>query len=64
MGKQLERIYEIVTQKAGLGARMNLASKTGVSKSKASEIPDTDELVNKFKALASDLIGENIDNWQ
>lgn len=62
MGKQLERIYEIVTQKAGLDARMNLASKTGVSKSKASEIPDTDELVNKFKALASDLIGENIDN--
>ncbi len=64
MGKQLERIYEIVTQKAGLDARMNLASKTGVSKSKASEIPDTDELVNKFKALASDLIGENIDNLQ
>ncbi len=64
MGKQLERIYEIVTQKAGLDARMNLASKTGVSKSKASKIPDTDELVNKFKALASDLIGENIDNLQ
>jgi len=64
MGKQLERIYEIVTQKAGLDARMNLASKTGVSKSKASEIPDTDELVNKFKALASALIGENIDNLQ
>ena len=64
MGKQLERIYEIVTQKAGLDARMNLASKTGVSKSKAAEIPDTDELVNKFKALASDLIGENIDNLQ
>lgn len=64
MGKQLERIYEIVTQKAGLDARMNLASKTGVSKSKASEIPDTDELVNKFKALASNLIGENIDNLQ
>jgi hypothetical protein len=64
MGKQLEKIYEIVTQKAGLDARMNLASKTGVSKSKASEIPDTEELVNKFKAMASDLIGENIDNLQ
>ena len=64
MGKQLERIYEIVTQKAGLNARISLASKTGVSKSKASEIPDTDELVHKFKALASTLIGENIDNLQ
>ncbi len=62
MGKQLEKIYEIVTQKAGLNARMNLASKTGISKSKAAKMPDTDELVNKFKALASDLIGEDIDN--
>ena len=64
MGKQLERIYEIVTQKAGLNARMKLSAKTGVSKSKASEMPDTEELINKFKMVASDLIGENIDNFQ
>ena len=62
MGQQLERIYEIVTQKAGLDARMVLASKTGVSKNKASKIPDTEELVRKFKALASELIGENLDS--
>ena len=62
MGKQLERIYEIVIQKGGLNARMNLASKTGISKNKAAEIPETDTHVNKFKKLASDLIGENIDN--
>jgi len=62
MGKQLERIYEIVTQKAGLDARMKLATKTGISKSRASEMPDTDELVKKFKALASALIGKNIDS--
>ena len=61
MGQQLERIYEIVTQKAGLDARMILAAKTGVSKSKASKIPDTEDLVRKFKALASELVGENVD---
>jgi hypothetical protein len=60
MGKQLAYIYEIVTQKAGLNARMQLASKTGISKKKAYETPDTDELVNKLKVLASDLIGEEI----
>jgi hypothetical protein len=62
MGKRLEEIYEIVTHKGGLNARMQLASRTGISKNKAYEIPDTDELVNKFKALASDLIGESIDD--
>lgn len=55
-------IYEIVTQKGGLNARMQLASRMGLSKKKACETPDTDELVNKLKALASDLIGENIDD--
>ncbi len=62
MGKRLAEIYEIVTQKGGLNARMQLASKTGISKNKAYETPDTDELVNKLKAIASGLIGENIDD--
>jgi hypothetical protein len=61
MGEKLEKIFEIVAQKAGLNARMELASKSGISKAKAHEIPDTDEAINKLKGLASDLIGENID---
>ena len=61
MGDKLEKIFEIVAQKAGLNARMELASKTGISKKKAHEIPDTDEIVNKLKDVASGLIGESID---
>jgi hypothetical protein len=62
MGKQLENIIEIVVQKTGLDGRMKLATRTGVSKTKAFEIPDTPEIVNKFKAVASELIGEDVEN--
>ncbi len=62
MGAQLEKIFEIVSQKAGLNGRMALATKTGISQKKASEIPDSNELIIKFKALASELIGQEIDS--
>ena len=61
MGQQLEKIFEIVTQKAGLDARMKIATQTGVTRKKAGEVPDSEDLVLKFKALASELIGEDID---
>jgi hypothetical protein len=63
MGQQLEKIFQIVTQKAGLDARMKMATKTGISKKQAVDIADTEEIVGKFKMLASELIGEDIEKF-
>ena len=61
MGTKLGKIYDIVTNKKGYEGRMQFAQKTGVSKIKALKIKDTDEILRKFKLVASDFIGENID---
>ncbi len=61
MGAKLGKIYDIVTNKKGYEGRMQFAQKISISKIKAMKIKDTEEIVRKFKALASDFIGENID---
>ena len=62
MGEKLVKLYEIVTNKAGLEARMELAQRSGVPRSKAAQVEDKDELVEKFKRLASEIIGQNVDD--
>jgi hypothetical protein len=61
MGVKLEELYDLVTQKAGFKGRMQLAVRTGMSKVKAAEAEDTDKLLKQFKAEASEIIGQNID---
>ncbi len=63
MGVKLGKIFDIVANKKGYEGRMQFAQKTGVSKNKALKIKDTDDIVNKFKAVASDFLGENIDKF-
>ncbi len=60
MAERLVRIYEIVTEQAGLPGRMELARKTGLTMVQAAEAKDTEELLSKFKAVASDIIGKGI----
>ena len=60
MGKKLAAIYDLVTQKAGNDGRIRLTTVTGMSKVKAAEEEDTDKLVKKFMAAASEIIGEYI----
>jgi hypothetical protein len=60
MGKKLAAIYDLVTQKAGNDGRIRLTTVTGMSKVKAAEEEDTDKLVKKFMAAASEIIGEDI----
>lgn len=60
MGERLVRIYEIVTEQAGLQGRMELARKTGISMVQAASEKDTEELLSKFKSVASDIIGKSI----
>jgi hypothetical protein len=61
MGTRLQAIYELVTQKAGFKGRIELAVRTGVSKVKAAEMEDTDKNLEKFKAEASEIIGQDVD---
>ncbi|MCI5123397.1 MAG: hypothetical protein D3925_02700 [Candidatus Electrothrix sp. AR5] len=62
MGKTIAKIYDIVTEKKGYEGRVQFAQKTGVSKNKALKIKDSEENIRRFKAAASDFIGENIDH--
>jgi hypothetical protein len=61
MGAKLLEIFDLVAQKAGTNGRMQLAERTGVSKIKAAEIEDTDKILKKFKAEASEIIGQDVD---
>jgi hypothetical protein len=60
MGEKLVRIFEIVTEQAGFKGRLELANKTGMSMAQAAEMKDTDELVKKLKAAASDIIDKGL----
>ena len=54
MGEKLLAIFDLVTQKAGTNARMQLAERTGA-------MEDTDKILKQFKAEASHLIGQEVD---
>ena len=63
MGEKLVKLYEIVTEKGGLEARMELAKRSGVPKSKAEQVDDKEEFVEKFKRLATEIIGQDVDEF-
>ncbi len=63
MGEKLVKLYQIVTDKGGLEARIKLAQRTGVPKSKAAQATDTDEVLEKFKKIASEILGKNVDEF-
>lgn len=60
MAEKLVRIYEIVTEQAGLPGRMELARRTGYSMVQAAATRDTEELLSKFKSVASEILGKGI----
>jgi hypothetical protein len=59
MGEKLIRIFEIVSEQAGLKGRMELATRTGISLSRATQMKDTDELVKRMKEMASSVLDKN-----
>jgi len=60
MGKKLVRIFEIVTEQAGVKGRLALASKTGISMAKAAEMKDTEDQISELKAAANEILDMNI----
>lgn len=63
MGATLEKIYKVVTDKAGFEGRLKLAEKTGISRTKAVEMEDTAEIIAKFKETADQILGQDIDEF-
>ncbi|MBP1710964.1 MAG: hypothetical protein H6Q49_1166, partial [Deltaproteobacteria bacterium] len=45
MGEKLVRIFEVVQDQTGLKGRMELATRTGISLNKATQMKDTEELI-------------------
>ena len=60
MGEKLVRIFEIVTERAGYKGRLELANKSGMTMTQAAGMQDTDELVKKLKATASEIIDKGL----
>jgi hypothetical protein len=59
MAQKLMKMYEFVNQQGGLQAQMRLAMKTGTPSSRASTVPDTPDLVEKFKAAVKEITGKD-----
>jgi hypothetical protein len=56
MGEKLVRIFEIVQEQSGLKGRMELATRSGISLNRATQIKDTEELVKRMKDIASSIL--------
>ncbi len=59
MGEKLVRIFEIVQEQAGLKGRMSLATRTGISLTRASQIKDAEDVVKRMKDVASSILEKN-----
>ena len=57
MGAILVQIFDIVSNRLGNKGRMQLAVRTGISRTRAAEIPDDPETVAKFKKAATEILG-------
>jgi len=63
MGEKLAKIYQIVEEKGGNPGRIKLASATGLPRKDAAEMKDKPEIVDKFKSIASEILGFNIEEF-
>jgi len=63
MGEKLAKIYKVVEEKGGNPGRISLALKTGLPKKDAEEMKDKPEIIERFKAIASEILGFNIDEF-
>ena len=58
MGQRLAKLYEYAEKNGGIQVKMRIAMKTGVSSTKAAEIPDTDDLIAKARAVIKESTGK------
>ena len=63
MGEKLAKIYKVVEEKGGNASRIKLAQSTGLPKKDAEEMKDKPEVIERFKAIASEILGFSIDEF-
>ena len=63
MGVMINEIYKIVTEKTGFKGRMRLAVRTGISRTIASKMEDSPEMITRFKEAADEIVGHDIDPY-
>ncbi|MCJ7526105.1 MAG: hypothetical protein MUP71_12920 [Candidatus Aminicenantes bacterium] len=62
MGEKLAKIFKIIEEKTGNPGRIRLAAATGFPKKDAEEMKDKPDVVEKFRNVASDILGYSIDD--
>lgn len=60
MGDKVLKYYELVAARGGLQAKMRLAMKTGTPSTKAGEVPDSPEILQKFYDAAKEIVGSDV----
>ncbi len=60
MGEKLVKYYDFARQSGGPATTMRLAMKTGVPSTKAADVPDSPENVQKFKDAIKELTGQEV----
>ena len=63
MGDVLAKIYKIIESEGGVQVRLKFAQKTGVSQNQAKTIEDKPEYIDRFKKIASELLGKDISSY-
>lgn len=59
MGQKLTKIYELAKADGGATAQMRLVMKTCVPSAKAADLPDSPDLLAKFKAAYKEILGKD-----
>ena len=63
MGEKLAKIYKIIEERAGNPGRIRLAMATGLPRKDAEEMKDKPDVIDKFKSIASEILGSSIDEF-
>ena len=58
MGEILVSYYEFVKKEGGIKAAMRVAMQTAVTATKAGSIPDSPEMISKFKKAIKEVTGK------
>jgi len=59
MGQKLAKYYDAIKTEGGFSAQMRLAMKTGLSSVKALDVPDSPDVLAKFKTAYKEITGKD-----
>jgi len=59
MGQKLVKYYEFAAKNGGLPVQMRIAMATGVTSANAATVPDTPDVIEKFKNAIKQITGKD-----